>query len=79
LTDIPYESCKNLRDECLKYNTKRAQTLVRNFLQNFKGRPLNTLYENNFKVREQNFINNGVDKMTGGFDFEIDKTYFGKS
>lgn len=79
LNDIPYESCKNLRDECLKYNIKRGQTLVRNFLQNFKGRPLNTLYENNFKVREQNFINNGGEKKTGVFDFEIDKTYFGKS
>ncbi|WUR03493.1 exportin-1 [Vairimorpha necatrix] len=75
LNGIPLDNCINLRNDCLKYNTKRGQTLVRNFLRSFKGKPLSTLYENSFKVREQNFINNS--KKVSGFEFEIDKTFFG--
>lgn len=76
LSGIPLDNCINLRTECLQYNTKRGQMLVRNFLHNFKGKPLNTLYEDNFKVTEQNFINSD-NKKTKGIDFQIDRTFFG--
>lgn len=76
LCDVTYDNCKNLQTECLKYNTKRAQALVRNFLQRFKGKPLNTLYEDNFKIKEQNFLNKSNMKTTSGLDVEFDNTFF---
>lgn len=75
LCDVSFENCKNLQIECLKYNTKRAQALVRNFLLRFKGKPLNTLYENNFKIGEQNFLNKKNIK-NNNLDVEIDNTFF---
>lgn len=58
--------------------TNRVQAPVRNFIQKFKGQPLNAVYEKKFKDRGQNFINNGGVKGANTFDYEIDETYFEK-
>jgi hypothetical protein len=69
---IELEKCMNLRNETIKAQSKRAQNLIRAFLQDYKGKPLNKLYANEFKVGAQNFLRKGV----GDGEFEIPRSFF---
>jgi hypothetical protein len=71
---IPIEKCVNLQQEIKKVQTKRAQNIVRIFLKDFKGTPLNSIYADSFKVGEQNFIKKETKKSD--FEFPIERTYF---
>lgn len=75
LGNVPLEKCLNLHKDCLNVQTKRAQNMVRVFLKDFKGKPLNSIYGRDFKVGEQGFIKQDK-KKASGFEFSIDRTFF---
>ncbi|WEL38600.1 transportin-3 [Encephalitozoon hellem] len=71
---IDQSSCINLREDVLKSQTRRAQSLVRAFLQSYKGKPLNSLYANDFKVKGQNFLEKIPSRKE--VEFEIERSFF---
>lgn len=66
--------CTNLREDVLKSQPKRAQGLVRAFLQGYKGKPLNSLYASDFKIKGQNFLGKIPKK---DIELEIERSFFG--
>lgn len=53
---LPYDRCMETRLQISKTNKKAAQNIIRNFIKDFRGKPLRNLYENEVKVTKQNFI-----------------------
>ncbi|KAF9764838.1 hypothetical protein NGRA_0210 [Nosema granulosis] len=74
LGNVPLDKCYNLHSDIQNVQTKRAQNIVRVFLKDFKGKPLNAIYGNDFKVGEQGFIKQ--EKKKAGFEFSIERTFF---
>ncbi|CAD26566.1 hypothetical protein [Encephalitozoon cuniculi GB-M1] len=70
---IDQSTCINLREDVLKSQSRKAQSLVRVFLQNYKGKPLNSLYANDFKVKGQNFLEKIPKKDV---ELEIERSFF---
>lgn len=53
---IDIKKCYNIRNSILKLNRKTAQNMVRDLIQDFKGKPFNKMYEDEFKVTKQDFL-----------------------
>lgn len=70
---IDLETCLNLQADVLKSQTRKAQNLVRVFLQDYKGKPLNTLHASSFRVDGQNFLRKTPRPEA---DFEIGRSFF---
>lgn len=66
-------TCINLREDVVRSQTRRAQSLVKVFLQDYKGKPLNTLYASDFKIEGQNFLGRAPREEV---DFEIGRPFF---
>ncbi|AFN82980.1 hypothetical protein EROM_050470 [Encephalitozoon romaleae SJ-2008] len=71
---IDQSACINLREDVLKSQTRRAQGLVRAFLHSYKGKPLNSLYANDFKVKGQNFLEKIPTRKE--IELEIERSFF---
>lgn len=69
---VDARTCTNLREDVLRSQTKRSQNLVKMFLQEYKGKPLNSLYASDFKVEGHNFLK----KIPKVVDFEITRSFF---
>jgi hypothetical protein len=74
---IDLQKCINLREDVLKSPTKRSQALIKVFLQDYKGKPLNSLYANTFKVEGQQFFKKTSKNETSATtEFEISRSFF---
>ncbi|KAM0672444.1 hypothetical protein CWI42_012070 [Ordospora colligata] len=73
---IDLQKCINLRKDVMKSPTRRSQALIRVFLQDYKGKPLNSLYANTFKVEGQHFFKKTAKNEANATEFEISRSFF---
>lgn len=53
---IDINKCCDIQQQIVKVNKKTAQGMVRDLIKDFKGKPFNRMFENEFRVTKQNFL-----------------------